>query len=107
MAGDGSVSRVIVLRVLEIHEIDLSSGKRDNPFPLTIAAKGTDPKETLQVHALPERLNRRMLQYLARRYDVPIHHFYNENIARSEKAKRDTSLRKRSPIRPVKGEKKK
>lgn len=82
---DGSVSRAVVLRVLQAHGIDLSDSKGDNPFTLTTLAKRKGPKTTTQIHALPDPVRRRMVSYLSRKYGVPIHHFYNENMAPRKK----------------------
>lgn len=80
MADEGSVPRATVLEVLKAHGIDLAENATENPFPTVTAAAGVDPKGTLQVHALPDVLDRRMLHYLARKYSVPIHHFYNVDM---------------------------
>ena len=48
--------------------------------PETKLAKGGNPEATLNVFALPDNINRRMLQYLSRKYGVPIHYFYNPDM---------------------------
>lgn len=86
MADDGKVPRATVLEILKTRGIDQSSPSKPKAGdkPETTLAKGSDPKETLNVFALPDRIGRRMLQYLSRKYAVPIHHFYNPDMALKE-----------------------
>lgn len=83
MADDGKVPRAIILEILRARGVDLGVGgpPTAGEKPETKLAKGSDPKETLNVYVLPDLVNRRMVQYLARKYGVPIHHFYNPDMA--------------------------
>ena len=36
---------------------------------------------TVLAEVLPEWLSRKTLHYLARKFDIPIHHFYNPEMA--------------------------
>ena len=81
MADDGKVPRATVLEVLKACGVDSSVPAVDiGEKPATKLAKGGNPHATLNVFALPEHLNRRMLQYLSRKYAVPIHYFYNPDM---------------------------
>lgn len=81
MADDGKVPRATALEVLKACGVDSSVptvNAGDNAE--TKLAKGSNPGATLNVFALPDMLDRRMIQHLSRKYDVPIHYFYNPDM---------------------------
>lgn len=69
--GDGSVTRANVIKALKASGVDVAEDSAG-----TILAKG-DRIETL---ILPPEVNKQMLNYLKRRYDVPIHWFFNPHM---------------------------
>lgn len=83
---DGAVAKDTVVQVLRAHKIDVSDVD-GSPMPTVKVAKGGDPEHTLKAYPLPDMLNRRMLQHLARTYGVPIHHFYHPEMALAEARK--------------------
>lgn len=63
------VPRVTVLRVLRECGVDVVERGGEE----VSLAKGS----TFETQVLPKNVSKRMLHYLHRRYDVPIHYFFN------------------------------
>jgi hypothetical protein len=79
MADDSSyVGRATVIDVLQRHGVEVSC---DDGGPggsgMVILIK--DGK--LNARVLPSEVSRPVLRYLARLFDIPIHHFYNPHMA--------------------------
>jgi hypothetical protein len=79
MADDSSyVARATVIDILLRHGVEVSC---DNGGPggteMVILVKG----EKLDSRKLPVEVSRPVLRYLARLFDIPIHHFYNPHMA--------------------------
>lgn len=71
MGDEGSVGREIVIKVLRSHSVEVSP-QQDGMYLLV--------KENLiEERKLHDQIGRKQLHYLARKFDVPIHHFYNDN----------------------------
>lgn len=74
--GTGDVDLATVIRVLTANEVSVSR-EENGEKPMYVVAKG----EALNVLELPQKVDRRMLQFLQRTYGVPIHQFYNPLMA--------------------------
>lgn len=75
MIASGQVLRKNVIDVLRRHRVEVCH-PRSKP-DIFVLAKG-DHIESVEI---PERVGRRMLQYLQRKYAVPIYHFYHPSEA--------------------------
>lgn len=73
MVDDGTVDRATVIKVLRAHAVEASllPGQKHQDEMLLVKA------EIIDVRTLPPRCGRRLLQYLSRTFNIPIHHFYN------------------------------
>ncbi len=68
----GAVSREYAIRTLTENGVSVSQQKGSNNGELVIA-KG----EVLEVRSLEDSINRKMVRNLSRKFEVPIHLFYN------------------------------
>lgn len=70
-SADESVDRPTVIAVLRKHGVEVSfiTGQKDT----ALLVKG----EIIEVKILDNRVGRRMLHYLGRKFSVPVHHFWN------------------------------
>jgi len=75
-AGEpGSVKKDVALEVLVAHGVSVvHKGNK------VILSKGN----VIEVQLFPARLHRRMLHRLARRFDIPIYHFYHPEAAKKQ-----------------------
>ena len=78
MANTGAVKRDIVIMVLRAHGVDISQ-QESGPGGMLVLAKD----ELVEARILPDDVGRRLLQYLQRKFRVPVHHFYNPLMAPS------------------------
>lgn len=69
MTNSGEVDLKTVIEVLRNNRVAVTAQK-DGTFII-------EKDETIEVHNLKPQVSKRMLQYLKRKFDVPIHHFYN------------------------------
>ncbi len=67
----GAVKRSIVLDVLKKHNVFVAA--KSNEFTLN---KG----DIVEVYRFPDPLHRRMIHRLSRKFDIPIHHFYHQEL---------------------------
>ena len=75
--SDGIHSTIAVV-VLRAHKVDTSVQPSDeNQQELTTMIKGN----IVEVQQFPRVLSRRMVNRLARLFDVPVHHFYHPELA--------------------------
>jgi hypothetical protein len=70
---DGDVRCETVIQVLQAHGVSVS---RQKDSDMVIIAKG----DVVDVRRLDSLVGRRMLHYLQRKFDIPIHHFYNPHM---------------------------
>ena len=71
----GEVDRDTVLLVLRFHKVDVSPDPNvPNLFNL---ARGDEPPEA---KIIDPWVGRRMIQYLKRRFAIPVHHFYRPEM---------------------------
>jgi hypothetical protein len=79
MADDFSyVGRATVIDVLQRHGVEVSCDDGGPAGPgMMILIKG----EKIDSRKLPTEVSRPVLRYLARLFDIPIHHFYNPYMA--------------------------
>jgi hypothetical protein len=72
---DQLVDRTTVINVLQRHgvEVSLLPGQKD----VALFVKG----DIIEVKILPSEAGRKFLHYLARKFDVPVHHFWNPLMA--------------------------
>ena len=71
MSGSGKVRRETVIDVLRRHGVAVYP--RETGSDILILCKG----DVIEVLLLPPVVERRLLHYLQRKFDVPIHHFFN------------------------------
>jgi hypothetical protein len=83
MNDTGKVCKRIVLEVLRYHDVDVSLQQDSNDGTM-IFAKGS----ILETRVMPEEVGKKMLHYLGRTFGVPIHHFYNPDMAMDIKNKK-------------------
>jgi hypothetical protein len=79
MPDDSSdVGRATVIDVLRRHGVEVSCDDSglDNTGMVSLFKDGE-----VDARRLPSEVSRRVLHYLARRFGVPIHHFYNPHMA--------------------------
>lgn len=69
---DGTVPRDYVIRILQESGVSVSPQKGASNGEMVLA-KG----DVLEVRSLPNPISRKMTHYLARKFDVAIHLFYN------------------------------
>jgi hypothetical protein len=72
---EGTVDRATVVKVLTSNGVAVSKSKH-NAKCLIIEGNGR-----VESQEFGERISRKMLQYLARHYNIPIHFFYNPQIS--------------------------
>ena len=69
---DGTVGREFLLRVLTEGRVSVTQQKESESGTLVLAKDGI-----LDVRVFEERVGRRIVHTLARKFDIPIHLFYN------------------------------
>ena len=84
MTDTGKVYKKTVVDVLRAHGVGVSmqDGATDGSMVL---AKG----EVVETRIIPDEVGKKLLHYFERRFEVPLHHFYNPLMApdvKSEKA---------------------
>lgn len=72
----GRVCKKTVLEVLHAHRVGVSPQEGATDGTMTLA-KG----DILETRVVPDDVGKKLLQYFARRFKVPIHHFYNPLMA--------------------------
>jgi hypothetical protein len=79
MADDSSyVGRNTIIDVLQRHGVEVSCDDDGPAGPgMMILIKG----DKIDSRKLPSEVSRPVLRYLARLFDIPIHHFYNPLMA--------------------------
>jgi hypothetical protein len=92
--GPSFVSRDVVLSVLRAHGVECYPSELDSN--VIVLTKG----ELYEAQALPEAIGRRMLDRFKRKFDVPIHHFFNPHLAIPDNVTQIAARRK-----PASGEK--
>jgi hypothetical protein len=75
MSESGEVDRDVVIAVLRQNGVDVH-GQDDGPEDMLVLAKGNK----VEGQRLPKMVSRKMLHYLARKYDIYIHHFYHPEV---------------------------
>ena len=76
MPDDGGVSLVDVVATLRAHGVDIASQSLNGDVR-TAMMKG----QIVEVQVFPHTVNRHMVNRLARKFDVPVHHFYHPEVA--------------------------
>jgi hypothetical protein len=74
MADDGSVTRKIVIEVLQRNGAEIS--EQPDKADMYLIVKGE-----FEIIAIPEICGRGLVHYLSRKFTAPIHHFYNPLMA--------------------------
>ena len=78
MNDSDGIHSTIAVEVLRAHKVDVSVQSSDeNQQELTTMSKGN----FVEVQQFPHALSRRMVNRLARLFDVPVHHFYHPELA--------------------------
>ncbi len=67
----GVVARANVIDVLRRHQVEVSRASVDSPEFVLVKGSVTE------VQPIPDSVRRQTLHYLARKFDIPIHHFFN------------------------------
>lgn len=75
MPSSGEVPLRWVEDVLRAHGVELSRDKEDER--ITVLAKGA----YVESYTFQNRVGRRILHRLKRKFDIPIHHFYHPEMA--------------------------
>ena len=83
MNDTGKVCKKTVIDVLRAHGVDVSmqDGAGDGTM---ILAKG----DYLETRVIPDDVGKKLLHYFERHFGVPLHHFYNPNIAPVDPSKK-------------------
>lgn len=77
MPSDGEVPLRIVELVLQAHGVSVSRGRLDGLESTTTMARD----DIVVATVLPDPVSRRMLHFLKRKFNIPIHHFYHPLMA--------------------------
>ena len=88
MSQDGEVSRNIVIDILKTCGVSVSEQPKDS-YVLELG-------DVLEVINLPQEVCRRRLHELQRKFRVPIHFFYNPQMASEKKRTGQTPLKKKA-----------
>jgi hypothetical protein len=75
MSESGEIDRDVVIAVLRRNGVDVH-GQQDGPEDMLVLAKGN----VIEGQRLPKMVSRKMIHYLARKYGIYIHHFYNPDL---------------------------
>ena len=75
MPDNGVVSREVIIAVLRAHGVDITS-QSFNGDEHTTMMKGS----IVEVQVFPPTVNRHMVGRLARKFNVPVHHFYHPEV---------------------------
>ena len=75
MGETGILKREIAIYVLRAHGVGVIA-QQDSLPDMLVLAKG----DVLEARRLPEYLGRQLIHYLARKFDIPIHHFYHPEL---------------------------
>ena len=76
MADSGSVKAEVVVEVLRAHDVDVSTDSTSENEQ-TVMIDG----DVVEVQEFPSTVNRRMVNRLAHKFNVPIHHFYHPELS--------------------------
>ena len=76
MGETGIIKREIALYVLRAHGVG-AIAQEDSLPDMLVLVKG----DILEARRIPEYLGRQLLHYLARKFDIPIHHFYHPELS--------------------------
>ena len=76
MPDDGGVSLVDVVATLRAHGVDIAAQSLNGDVHTTMM-KG----QIVEVQAFPHNVNRHMVNRLARKFNIPVHHFYHPEVA--------------------------
>lgn len=79
MSEGGEVDREIIIAVLRANGIDVH-GQDEGPQDMLVIVKG----DLIEAQQLPKRVSRKMVHYFSRKYNVPIHLFYNPQMGSQE-----------------------
>lgn len=74
---EGYVDRATVIKVLRAHGVEASLMPLKDQPDMMLLVKG----DIIISQKMPPALARKMIQYLARKFNVPVHHFYNPIMA--------------------------
>lgn len=67
----GVVSKANVIDVLRRHRVEVSRASEDSSDLVLVKGSVTE------VQPIPDSVRRQTLHYLARKFDIPIHHFFD------------------------------
>jgi hypothetical protein len=73
----GEVDRETIFVVLRFHKVEIS------PDPKNLGAMLLVRGDIVESKMIPEAVGRRLVQYLKRRFDIPVHHFYRPEMMAS------------------------
>ena len=77
MPDDGGVLLDVIVSVLRAHGVDISSQSLDDGNVHTTIMKST----IVEVQVFPPTVNRHMVNRLAHKFCIPVHHFYHPEVA--------------------------
>jgi hypothetical protein len=72
----GNVCKKTVIEVLKAHGVGVSMQENSTDGTVVLAKD-----DLLETRIIPDECGKRLLQYFQRRFNVPIHHFYNPLMA--------------------------
>jgi len=70
----GEVDRETIVLVLRFHKVEVSPDPKNQGAMLLVRGDVVESK------TIPKSVGRRLIQYLKRRFDIPIHHFYRPEM---------------------------
>ncbi len=73
----GEVDRETIFVVLRFHKVEISPDPNNKGAMLLVRGDIVESK------MIPEAVGRRLVQYLKRRFDIPVHHFYRPEMMAS------------------------
>ncbi len=76
MADDGSLPKSTIIAVLKAHGVSVYPQAEDHAYTVI-----TDGKETTLALRLGDAVSRKAVHGLQRKFGIPIHHFYNPQLA--------------------------
>jgi hypothetical protein len=82
MSDTGKVVRKTVIEVLRAYGVEVSP-QESAPNGMMTLSQG----DVLDSRIIPEEVGKKMLHYLERKFQIPLHHFYNPHLAPETKEK--------------------
>lgn len=77
MADGGEVTKHAVLGVLGAHEVEVHQQESNGDVQVSMLAR----RDAVLSIKLYDQVGRQVLHKLARKFDIPIHHFYHPEMA--------------------------